>query len=402
MGFDQSRFLRKDDIRQIERMARMYGKLSGTTVTIYSLVDGSIEITPIEFGERNFAHLVGLVPNRRAGVTATDVYRNALAGRLNSRECMLGHNRKIFYKKTEVFPVIANIAKTARQIGDFDEERFVRARSDKVAGRGTACLGLRQNEGSYVPNSVLNESLERAVVSQRYDNVVAITRERTHRRRKDGNVLSITYAQVAGLSEKEKRALSIELAAAAERSGSTLKAGKGARKAIALIGADREKDRMDNMKEKLESLMYEDEAIAEITRYENMTNTGAWKDRIIVDATRPLDMQDIHGCMEDTLHRLVDAGASREDIEEITGMLPRDSADLDNYMSEEPIEVDLGYVFPGTIASIEIAENRPRKPESVPVPVAAKERPTPEKDLKRVTEGRSSPATARQREAKKR
>lgn len=59
---------------------------------------------------------------------------------------------------------------------------------------------------------------------------------------------------------------------------------------------------------------------------------------------------DIAGALEDTLHRILDADGSKEDVFEILGAkIPSEEEWRELQEFDEFIEIDLGYVIPGLI-----------------------------------------------------
>lgn len=65
------------------------------------------------------------------------------------------------------------------------------------------------------------------------------------------------------------------------------------------------------------------------------------------------DDSDLSGALEDTLHRLLDAGKSEEDICRITGLVQESSFDKEEleegYADESITPIDLGYVIPNYV-----------------------------------------------------
>ena len=104
----------------------------------------------------------------------------------------------------------------------------------------------------------------------------------------------------------------------------------------------------------LDVLLTEGEAIAEFTTTDSPAfNTGAVHYRMIVSSEMPLDHQDLAACLEDTLHRLLDAHAEPSDIEAIMGAFPSDGIeDAGNGITE----LDHGYAIPGQLMSVELME----------------------------------------------
>ena len=182
MAIDRNLLLKKRDIERIEEAAAQYEKLVGKTVTFYHLEGNDAVKIPVVFEAGHFAHLAGLVPNRKAGVRAVDVYKAALEGQLERKHCMLGHSRKLFDKKMDVFADIADIAHTARSIGEFDAKKFVRAKSKKTTGKDSACLGLAIVNNHYVPNTVINHNISGIIKESTLADVLAVTIQQTGRR----------------------------------------------------------------------------------------------------------------------------------------------------------------------------------------------------------------------------
>lgn len=104
----------------------------------------------------------------------------------------------------------------------------------------------------------------------------------------------------------------------------------------------------------LNVLMTEDEAIAEYTTTESpVFNAGAVTYQVIVSNEMPLEHQDLAGCLEDTLHRLLNASASAADIEDIMGAVP--FCEIEN-PGNDMTEIDLGYAIPGHLMTIRLAD----------------------------------------------
>ena len=104
----------------------------------------------------------------------------------------------------------------------------------------------------------------------------------------------------------------------------------------------------------LNVLLTEGETIAEYTTTDSpVYNVGAVAYHVIVSSGTPLEHQDLAGCLEDTLHRLLNACAAPSDIEKIMGAVPSDEIDdIGNGMTE----LDLGYAIPGQLMTIDFSE----------------------------------------------
>ena len=102
----------------------------------------------------------------------------------------------------------------------------------------------------------------------------------------------------------------------------------------------------------LEKLLMSDERVIDYTTSEAPhCNFGYMKYHMIASKDAPIERQDVAGCIEETLHRLLENGATDDEIESITGMVQPNDPDaeyLDGYL-----DVDLGYVLPGQILWIQ-------------------------------------------------
>ena len=104
---------------------------------------------------------------------------------------------------------------------------------------------------------------------------------------------------------------------------------------------------------KLENLLQSNEAVANVYTTEmSIFNVGAVSKQIIVDADMPLEEQDIAACLENTLNRMLDEELSDEDIYYMTGITVESSM----HYGEPYVEIDRGYILPGEILQVEIAE----------------------------------------------
>lgn len=70
---------------------------------------------------------------------------------------------------------------------------------------------------------------------------------------------------------------------------------------------------------------------------------------------------DIASALEDTLHRILDAGGSEDDVYQILGaMIPNEKEWDELNEFDEYIMIDLGYAIPGFIMSFRILESEKR------------------------------------------
>ena len=91
----------------------------------------------------------------------------------------------------------------------------------------------------------------------------------------------------------------------------------------------------------LKGLLNDDE---EILHYA-FTGHYTWRCCIITKGS-----DDIAGALEDTLHRILDNGGTKDDVCQIMGaIIPSESEMKELEESEEYVSIDLGYVIPGLI-----------------------------------------------------
>ena len=105
----------------------------------------------------------------------------------------------------------------------------------------------------------------------------------------------------------------------------------------------------------LRNFLQDGEMVVEFATTESpVFNTGAVTSQMIASSTIPIDRQDIAGWLEETLHRLKDAGVSDKAIESMTGM----KRDEDIPDVEDSISIDLGYSIPGQLLWMEPAAGK--------------------------------------------
>lgn len=92
----------------------------------------------------------------------------------------------------------------------------------------------------------------------------------------------------------------------------------------------------------LEALVKEGEVIATYATTDDFWNSY----HCIIDS----ESDDIGSALEDTLHRILDAGGTEEDVKEITNfMIPSEQEREELEATGEFTDIDLGYVLPGLL-----------------------------------------------------
>ena len=70
---------------------------------------------------------------------------------------------------------------------------------------------------------------------------------------------------------------------------------------------------------------------------------------LIIPKGQSIDRIDIAGCIEETLHRILNNGGNETDIRSIHGARKRDSLNMEEFEEDELTDIDLGYVLPGML-----------------------------------------------------
>lgn len=99
--------------------------------------------------------------------------------------------------------------------------------------------------------------------------------------------------------------------------------------------------------ENMEKLLNQDERIlGYVTTKSPVFNTGAVIWKMIIPNEEDPERTDLGSCLEDTLHRMIEADFSNEEIFAETGMYQSD------YPDEEDISIDLGYYLSGSLLQL--------------------------------------------------
>lgn len=69
----------------------------------------------------------------------------------------------------------------------------------------------------------------------------------------------------------------------------------------------------------------------------------------IIPKDQSIDRIDIAGCIEETLHRILNNGGTETDIRSILGARKRDSLNMEVFEEDELTDIDLGHVLPGML-----------------------------------------------------
>lgn len=152
---------KKQAITIITKCAKQYRQyLEGYQVVfVYRDENNCSNHTAVRFHSHNFLHFTGVSP--RQGMNANNFYRAALNNRLSEHDFSFKNNHTTELK-LKILDIIMNIDTKARMIGNYIGPHL-ELYTEKVTGTTTACLGLIQSKGCYIPNSVLSEDIRSIV-----------------------------------------------------------------------------------------------------------------------------------------------------------------------------------------------------------------------------------------------
>ncbi len=162
---------KSEAINMISNCAKTYKKyLDGNQIVfVYRDERNHADYTEVKFRSYNFLHFTGV--SLRKGLTANDFYRFALNNRLSEHDFSFKNNHTTELK-LNVLDTIMNIDTKARMIGNYAGPHLD-LYTEKVTGTTTACLGLIEKDGYYIPNSVLSEDI-RSIVPRPPGKIFAI------------------------------------------------------------------------------------------------------------------------------------------------------------------------------------------------------------------------------------
>ena len=128
------------------------------------------------FLPRHFLHLTGVKVKSENTSGSSNFYNRALDRRLSPDDFSFSANGTTEMKLL-VLPQLMRIHISAKMIGEYNESKSV-LHTDKLAGGISACLGFVQENGYYIPNTVLKEDI-RNVSKNSTQRVLAIFRKQS-------------------------------------------------------------------------------------------------------------------------------------------------------------------------------------------------------------------------------
>ena len=148
--------LSKNEVaKKVHECAVIYKEnLLGKNVLFLSLNENKIsDYFECLFLARNFQHLTGV----SSAITGANFFHAALNSRLSENNLWLEKDGTTELKLS-ILKKLMNIHLTARMIGDYDNSKTYLV-TDKLAGTVTGAMGFIEDNGYYVPNTVLKEDL---------------------------------------------------------------------------------------------------------------------------------------------------------------------------------------------------------------------------------------------------
>ena len=146
---------KEEALRKIHNCAIAYKEnLIGKNILFVTLIGNKYLYFETAFHARNFLHFTGVVSSLRS----TMFFRAALKNKLSTHDIELITDGTTELK-LEVLPKLMNIHLTARMAGDYDKTKSLLV-TDKLAGTTAAVMGFVEDNGYYIPNTVMKEDLQ--------------------------------------------------------------------------------------------------------------------------------------------------------------------------------------------------------------------------------------------------
>lgn len=144
---------------------------------VFSNPDKIINYFEAVFLPRNFKHLTGIKNIRKRITSSVEFYELCTKKELKLDDFELSNDGTTILKLA-VLPLLMDIHKNAKMIGDYDHFK-VNLRTKKLAGSLTACLGFVCENEYYIPNTVLNQDI-RDIAVKPLNRIIAIYSKTTH------------------------------------------------------------------------------------------------------------------------------------------------------------------------------------------------------------------------------
>lgn len=168
---------KKEAISIISKCARQYAVnlCDKQLAFVYRDSKNKTDYAEVIFRSNNFMHFTGI--ETKNSMKANMFYKAALEQRLKESNLVFKSNHTTELK-LQILPKIMNIAISARMIGDYAGSGLD-LYTEKVTGTTSACLGLIEKDGAYIPNTVLQEDI-RSIIPKPPGKIFAIFRRDIH------------------------------------------------------------------------------------------------------------------------------------------------------------------------------------------------------------------------------
>ena len=143
-------------VKRIHECAVAYhANLLGRNVLFLTLCGNERSYFESAYFSRNFLHFTGVTTR----LNPTQYFRAALNNKLSQDSIKLAADGTTELK-LNVLPQLMSIHLVARMVGDYDNSKSLLV-TDKLAGTVTAAMGFTEDNGYYVPNTILREDLRK-------------------------------------------------------------------------------------------------------------------------------------------------------------------------------------------------------------------------------------------------
>ena len=160
---------KKDIIKVLTECAKLYDENLANKNVLFICTNpknknkDSLEFFEVAFKRENFLHLTGVrVVNNKGEILKNQsdyFYKKCMAGKLGAKEFIIA-GKGTTKLKLEALPMMVNIHKNAKMIGQYDELSKVALKTDKLVGGIRVCVGFKKyKQGVYIPNTLLREDI---------------------------------------------------------------------------------------------------------------------------------------------------------------------------------------------------------------------------------------------------
>lgn len=124
----------------------------------------SFDFLETRFTRGNFQHLTGIQLVGKNGEILKNqsnrFYEKCMNGKLSPKDFIV-KNKSTTILKLKALPMMVNIHKNAKMIGEYDELTKIELKTDKLVGGITVCVGFKKYKNLYVPNTLLKEDIRK-------------------------------------------------------------------------------------------------------------------------------------------------------------------------------------------------------------------------------------------------